>query len=215
MLHGQSQLDCSPLLFRKIAAYTVRMGDERSESFKSLSDLIHYGDPLPLSWAVEHGDAFRKDWLKSKDPAVLLWIAGHVISSEKVVTVTVIIARMMLPHVAPENFWLFDRMIENAEKWTRGEVTSEDLKFFTDHAWFKRKNQSENQAENVILNSVWASVSGTSPNASAAARDAAEVLGTTPSGTKRIKAKLARLVRQHIHVTVSDLARASKSGWSP
>lgn len=186
-----------------------------------LYDHIDYsGEPLPLAWVVANGDAFLLAWASSANPELMLRIAGRVVSRPQLVTAACAVARTALPFVTQGDLRPL-RAIEAAEAWARGEATVEDVRRAAEGAWKARGNSRDVSAYNAAdaaASASYAPIEDT--NAGSAADDAAYAAryALRAHGSIVVHATyvaLAKIIREHIRLTIADLVRAGKNGWEP
>jgi hypothetical protein len=105
-------------------------------AMRTLLPFLETGEPIPLHWAIEYGDAFGDAWARSKDPDLLIKIAALVGSRRSLVLAASAMARETLPCLEGVRFppsveewafearpeeWTPERLLDIAERWAHGD----------------------------------------------------------------------------------------------
>jgi len=83
------------------------------------------GDPIPLSWAVEHATEFSHAWARSGHASLLLKIAAFAVPRPALVLAASAIAKKALPSAYDDRP---EKAIDIAEAWARGEASADDVR---------------------------------------------------------------------------------------
>jgi hypothetical protein len=188
----------------------------KNEHLTLLTNIILSGEPLPLSWVVANQNEWDRHWKESKDPAIMMRIAGHVVTREKLVFVVAQIAKPILKYEPlPRRS---RQVVAAAEEWSEGTRTISE-------AW---ESYYANSVRSDNLYYIMSSASRSAYNAAKAASDAAykfaQILTlnegsptdeSMDASRQKARRKIANIIRKNIRITVADLVLAGKHGWNP
>jgi hypothetical protein len=211
-----------------------------NDKLVSLWHIIRTGEPLPLSWVVEHGNDFPRLLLDSTDPRLQLKVAGFLISEKSLVLASVAVARTVLKYCKEWEIRPL-RAVEAAEEWARGEASTLALLYAADDvcdALVDLDLDDPIEAYRAARDTAYVVLQhgdrlGMSSNAANVAHESSRAIVRAFTGerlpsqssdfshsarmaTVRADQKLAKIVREHLakeNLTIGDLVAAGKRGW--
>lgn len=184
----------------------------KNEHLTLLANIILSGEPLPLSWVVANQNEWDGYWRDSQDPAIMIRIAGHVVSREKLVfTVAQIMKPLLKYEPIPK---LSRRVVKLAENWTNNKSTLEEV--------IKAYYVTKSHNDYYITGSMAFDTYNAAKSASDGAHKFVQILTSKDNASASIdksrqksKRKIANIIRKHIRITVADLVSAGRQGWNP
>lgn len=106
--------------------------EQADQLFRSALVHLGAGEPIPLHWAIEHGDRVPGAWVSSRDPELLLGIAAYAVARQELVLAACAVARTVLPDFVDDARAL--TAIETAEAWADARATAHAVKTAADAA---------------------------------------------------------------------------------
>jgi hypothetical protein len=103
--------------------------------------LIEMREPIPLAWAIEHGEQLPELWASVTDPFILFGLFSELGGELDPMTMVRVLARMLrsiLPAANRGDGPTF-RSLAASEAWTRGEASVEDVYRASSHVFARRE----------------------------------------------------------------------------